>query len=56
MAVMPKLGHRVGRICVIFSLSPKAIEIMFNPGIEVPKHLVYVQWYTKFPDAPDATT
>ena len=29
------------------------MDIMFNPGAEVPEHLVYVQWYTPFSDAPD---
>jgi len=30
------------------------MDIMFNPGTEVPEHLVYVQWYTPFSDAPDS--
>lgn len=29
------------------------MDLMFNPGTEVPEHLVYVQWYTSFSDTPD---
>lgn len=47
------LGFRVGRIRVIFSMPPSISEAVF-PGIAVPKHLAYVEWYTKFLQHPDA--
>jgi hypothetical protein len=48
-------AYRIGRIRVIFSL-PENSHLwgrIFKPGIEVPDHLVYVEWYTPFRDAPE---
>ncbi|KAL1680947.1 hypothetical protein EV122DRAFT_206846 [Schizophyllum commune] len=46
-------GHRVGRVRAIFSLSKVAVRYAFNPGVVVPRHLAYVEWYTPFSRRPE---
>ena len=46
-------GYRISCVCVIFSL-PGSSLVSLLPNInEVPKHLVYVEWYTAFTEDPD---
>ncbi|KAI0729954.1 hypothetical protein C8Q72DRAFT_911581 [Fomitopsis betulina] len=50
-------GMRVGRVHVIFSIPGKALPLLF-PGAPVtrptvPRHLVYIEWLSKFANAPD---
>ncbi|KAG6372403.1 hypothetical protein JVT61DRAFT_7876 [Boletus reticuloceps] len=46
----------VGRVKVIFSIPPKAIGLLFWRERQPPKHLVYVEWFTKFSAEPEPTT
>lgn len=50
-------GMRVGRVRVIFSIPGRSLPLLF-PGAPVtrptvPRHLVYVEWLSKFANAPD---
>ena len=54
--VLSATGYRIGRIRVIFSL-PESSLVSLLPNVnEVPKHLVYVEWYTAFTEDPDPDT
>ena len=44
--VNPLAGYHICRVRVVFSLRTDALSILFNPGVEVHKHLAYVQWYS----------
>lgn len=50
---MEIIGRRVAQVRVVFSLPDKVRQHLFHPGTVVPRHLVYVQWFSKFPDFPD---
>jgi hypothetical protein len=39
-------GYRIGRVRVVFSVPERLHKTLFPIGKEVPKHLVYVEWYT----------
>lgn len=46
-------GYRIGRVRVVFRLPENALQSLFQTGSQVPKHLVYVEWYTAFAQEPD---
>ena len=46
-------GYRIGRIRVIFSLPETSLSTLFNPGVEVPALLTYVQLFSPFPAKPN---
>jgi hypothetical protein len=46
-------GYRLGRVRVVFSIPEQALDRMFRPGVVVPSHLAYVEWFTPFDDNPD---
>ena len=46
-------GYRIGRIRVVFSLPETSLSTLFNPGVEVPALLAYIQWFSAFPAIPD---
>lgn len=50
----PLDGLRVGRVRVVFSLPPNSIANLFPPNVDVPPHLAYIEWFTRFTARPDA--
>ncbi len=53
---LPTLGLRVGRVRVLFSLPMLSLfdrSRILPPNVDIPKHLAYVEWFTKFPRSPD---
>jgi hypothetical protein len=49
-------GYRIGRVRVVFSLPEKSHRTLFPIGNGVPKHLVYVEWYTALTDDLDTNS
>ncbi|KAF9455627.1 hypothetical protein BDZ94DRAFT_1286081 [Collybia nuda] len=46
-------GRRIAQIRVIFSIPEKVQQKLFHAGVPVPMHLAYVEWFTRFPAAPE---
>lgn len=49
-------GYRIGRVRIVFSLPEHSLRILFLTGKEIPRHLVYVEWYMPFSKDPDPST
>ncbi|KAH9919668.1 uncharacterized protein B0H18DRAFT_1213673 [Fomitopsis serialis] len=39
---------RVGQVRAIFSLTKNDVQQLFPPGVQVPRHLVYIEWFSSF--------
>lgn len=46
-------GYRVGQVRVVFTLPRRGIPNLFPPGVVVPQHLAYIEWFTAFPSTPE---
>ncbi|KAN0137729.1 hypothetical protein V8E53_004485 [Lactarius tabidus] len=40
-------GYHIGRIRVVFAIPSRYHHLLFDPGVTVPQHLAYVQWYSQ---------
>ena len=49
-------GYHIGHVQVIFSLPETSLPFLLPNVNEVPKHFVYVKWYTAFTEDPDPDT
>ena len=38
---------------VVFSIPEKVHNITFSSNTSIPRHLVYIEWYTSFADSPN---
>ncbi|KAJ3769430.1 hypothetical protein FB446DRAFT_812086 [Lentinula raphanica] len=45
---------RIGRIRAVFSIPSNRLDTLLPANVPLPTHLVYVEWFTKFPRSPEA--
>ena len=53
LTMFKRIGYRLGRVRVIFSIAPRHISSLF-PNNAPPTYLAYVEWFTPFTEKPEA--